>query len=92
MIESGFWSKEQSGSLDQCHLQIRVRPYNSRGTLLVQVDLATECWTSPDNDLQQSVTAQFLVEYAALGEFASHLEDVLDGKRDKAVLGGTAKD
>jgi hypothetical protein len=92
MIEGGFWSKEQSGSLDQSHLRIRIRPYNARGTLLVQVDLATECWTSPDNDLQQSLTARFLVEYAALGEFASHLEEVLDGKRDKAVLSGTAND
>jgi hypothetical protein len=92
VFEGGFWSKEQSGILSQCHLRIRVRPYNPRGTLLVQVDLATESWDSPDNDQQQSVTARFLVEYAALGEFASHLEEVLDGKRDKAVLGGTAND
>lgn len=92
MIEGGFWRKEQPGTLDQCHLRIHVRPYNSRGTLLVQVDLATECWASPDNDQQQSVTARFLAEYATLGEFASHLEQVLDGKRDEAILRGTAND
>lgn len=40
---------------------------------------------------QQFVTARFLTEYAALEEFASNLEQVLDSKRDSAVLSGTAK-
>jgi hypothetical protein len=47
--------------------------------------------TTPDNDLQQSATARFLVEYNALDEFASHLEQVLDGKREAAVLSGPVK-
>jgi hypothetical protein len=92
VIEGGFWSKEQPGTLDQCHLRITVRPYNLRGTLLVHVDLATDSWTSPDNDQQQSVTARFLAEYETLREFASHLEQVLDGRRDEALLEGTAID
>lgn len=91
LTEGGFWSKERPGSLEQCHLRIAIRPYDSRGTLLVQVDLATECWTSPDKDLQQSVTVRFLTEYAALEEFAANLEQVLDGKRESAVLSGTAE-
>src|SRR5579859_4780493 len=40
MVEGGFWSKERSGSLDQCHLRIAIRQINPRGMLLVQVDLA----------------------------------------------------
>jgi hypothetical protein len=91
MIESGFWSKESLGTLEQCHLRVAVRPYDTRGALLVQVDLATECWTTPDNDQQQFVTARFLTEYAALEEFASSLEQVLDGERDSAALLGRAK-
>jgi hypothetical protein len=91
MIESGFWSKENPGTLGQCHLRIAVRPYNARGALLVRVDLATECWTTPDNDQQQFVTARFLSEYAALDEFALRLEQVLDGKLDTAALPGTAR-
>jgi hypothetical protein len=59
---------------------IAVRPYDSRGTLLVQVDLASESWATPDKDKQQHVTARFLTEYAPLEEFASSLEQVSDGK------------
>jgi hypothetical protein len=91
LTEGGFWSKERPGSLEQCHVRIAIRPYNSRGALLVQVDLATESWASPDKDLQQSVTVRFLSEYAALEEFAAKLEQVLDGKRELAVLSGTAE-
>jgi hypothetical protein len=71
--------------------KIAVRPYDSRGTLLVQVDLASESWATPDKDKQQLVTAGFLTEYAALEEFASSLDLVLDGKRESAVLTGTAR-
>ncbi len=88
IIEGGFWNKETRGSLDQCHLRIAIRPYNTRGTLLVQVDLATEFWETPDKDQQQSVTARFLTEYAALPEFATSLEQVLDGECETAVLSG----
>ncbi len=91
MIEGGFWSRETPATLKQCHLRIAVRPYNVRGTLLVQVDLATRSWTTPDNDQQQCVTTRFLTEYAALEKFASSLEQVLDGKRDSAVLTGMAE-
>ena len=68
MIEGGFWSKENSGTLAQCHLRIALRPDNNRGALLVQVDLATECWTTPDDDRQQSVTARFLTLTRKQGE------------------------
>jgi hypothetical protein len=90
-IEGGFWSKDNPGALEQCLLRVRVQPYNALGGLLVQVDLATESWDTPDHDQQQSVTARFLSEYAALDTFASHLEQVLDGTRESAVLHGTAK-
>lgn len=88
IIEGGFWTGEVPASLDQCHLRIAVRPYNTRGTLLVQIDLATEFWTTPDKDQQQSVTTRFLTEYAALPEFATSLEQVLDGDSETAVLSG----
>jgi hypothetical protein len=88
MIEGGFWSKERPGSLEQCHLRIRVQPYDARGSLLVQVDLATEVWISADKDQLQSATARFLTGYAALDEFASQLDRLLDGRTDSAVLRG----
>jgi len=86
LVEGGFWSKAKSGTLEQCHLRINVRPHDARGSLLVQVDLATESWTTPDKDQQQCVTARFLTEYAAIDAFASQLEQVLDGQREAAVL------
>lgn len=65
--------------------------HTRRCTLMVQVDLATECWTNPDNDQQQSVTARFLTEHAALQEFATSLEQVLNGEQESAVLLGVPK-
>jgi len=88
MIEGGYWNGK--GSLQQCRLRIAVRPYNSRGTLLVQADLASPILTTPE-DRQQLVTAHFLAEYAALDKFASNFEQVLDGRRDSAVLRGTTE-
>ena len=91
LIEGGFWSKEKPVTLDQCHLRIAVRPYNVRGTLVVQVDLASESRSIPDKDLQQSATARFLAEYAAVDAFAVDLEQVLDGNRELAVLRGLGR-
>jgi hypothetical protein len=91
LIQGGFWSKETSGTLEQCHVRIAIRPYDARGSLLVQVDLASESWATPDKDQQQSVTARFLIEYAALDVFASHLEQVLNKTREIAVLRGVSK-
>ena len=89
MIEGGFWSKETPGTLEQCHLRILIRPHDSRGSLLVQVDLASESWTAEDRDLQQSVAARFLADYAAIDAFAAHFELVLDGNLESAILAGS---
>ena len=70
-------------------LRVAITPYDVRGTLLVQVYLATQSRTTPANDKQQTVTVRFLTEYAALERFASHLEQVLDGNRNEAVRYGT---
>jgi hypothetical protein len=88
LIEGGFWSKEPPATLEQCHLRIAIRPYNAVGSLLVQVDLASESWASPDRDRQQSVTARFVTEYAAVDAFASNLKQVLDGNGGTAILRG----
>ena len=80
MIEGGFCNPER---LKQCHLRIAIRPYDARGTLLVRA--------TPDKDQQQSVTARFLTEYAATTVFASHLEGVLNGTRETAVLRGVSE-
>ncbi|WP_225673693.1 hypothetical protein [Bradyrhizobium hereditatis] len=88
LIEDGIWSKENPASLEQGHLRIAVKPYDSRGTLLVHVDLSSEVWTARDADLQNLATIRFTTEYAAVDRFAQEFEEVLDGKRDVAVLTG----
>ena len=88
MIEGGFWSERNQGTLDQCHLRIIIKPHNERGTLLVFVELATESWKTSDADLQNRATICFLTEYAMVDVFAEHFEQVLDGKRDVAALRG----
>jgi hypothetical protein len=88
MVEGGFWSKDNQRGLDQCHLRIVVTPYDSRGTLLARIELATQSWKTPDIDQQHSVTVRFLTDYAAVAEFAGTLDRVLDGANEQAILKG----
>jgi hypothetical protein len=95
-IEGGFWNERgrelwntERASLKQCHLRICIKPYGSRGTLLVHIELASPFWTSPDDDLQNSATVRFLTEYAAVARFADQFEKVLDGEMDEAILLGS---
>jgi len=72
----------------QCYLRISIKPLNSRGMLLAHVDLGAGLWTTSDSEPQNSATIRFLTEYAAVDRFAAELEQVLDSKRELAVLTG----
>jgi hypothetical protein len=87
VLEPGYEGTREPGAIE---FRIAVRPYNSVGTLLVQVDLATEVATggTPDRSLQQAITTRFLTEYIALQEFAAGLARALDGAPEPAVLVG----
>jgi hypothetical protein len=67
-------------------LRIEVAPYDRRGTLLVRVDLASWGHHNPDGDMEHTLTARFVTEYAMLAQFADDLEALLDGARDAATL------
>jgi hypothetical protein len=56
--------------------------------LIVQVDLSSPCWQSPDQDRQQAVTVRLLTDYASLDRFAASFAQVLDGECELAVLQG----
>jgi hypothetical protein len=79
-IERHLWDR------DHGVLRIAVTPYNSRGTLLVRVDLATDVQSGPDEDLQHAITVRFLTEYEAVRKFAAEFDAVLDGRRENAIL------
>ena len=61
-------------------------PFNSRGWLLVHVDLATFSATDPDVEMKHMVTLRFLTDYAAIAGFADSFQRVLDGAKDRAIL------
>lgn len=82
-IDGGFGAPHP-----QCHLRLRIQPYNARGVLLVKVDLATKSWDTGDRDLQQHVSARFLTEYAPLNRFADEMRHLVDGAVDEAILIG----
>jgi len=90
ILEGGFWQPDKKDTLSQCHLRVAVSPKDSRGTLLVRVELAMPTWTSPDEDTQQTVTARFFTGYNALERFSLELEEVLDGGRVTAILLGSS--
>jgi hypothetical protein len=73
---------------DRGVLRIAVTPCDSRGTLLVRVDLATDARSSPDAECQHAVTVRFLTDYAAVAKFAVAFDAVLDGRRETATLRG----
>lgn len=85
-IASGFGSHDGTNLLGQCHVRIVIQPHDRRGRLLVRADLAGEFRTSPDADLQQTVTIRFLTDYAAIDRFASDFTKLLDGESDVVVL------
>ncbi|MDF0517842.1 hypothetical protein P0R31_11430 [Bradyrhizobium yuanmingense] len=85
-LAGGFWA--EGDPRYQCHLRITIKPHDSRGTLLVQVDVSSEVWKTPDADMQNSATVRFRAEYAALDRFVEEFEQVLDGTRDVAILKG----
>lgn len=72
--------------LEGDHIRVAIRPHDSRGGLLAQIDIVTQCRSTPDKDLQQSVTARFLTTYTAIETFAHELDQVLKGNREWATL------
>jgi hypothetical protein len=83
-IEGGTGSNEDF----QCHLRLTIKPYNNRGILLVQADLVSDYRQAAVSDAPNSATIRFLTEYALVNTFAGDLDQVLDGRRDVAVLTG----
>jgi hypothetical protein len=87
ILEGGTWSRERPPRLISCHLRVAVRPYNSRGTLLVRVDLASPSWPASGEELS-TVSVAFLTDYNTIASFADDLERVLNRGAETAVIRG----
>lgn len=86
-IESPVDGRAEQGGLSRDEFRILIEPYNARGTLLAQVDLAAPVY-GPSGTRFQSVAAHFFCDYASIARFAAALRAVLDGSREEAVLHG----
>jgi hypothetical protein len=76
-------------AMDGTNVRITITPYNSRGTLLVRVDLASQSRESHDRDQQHSVTIRFPSDYGAMTQFAADIEALLSGTLDEVILKAT---
>ena len=89
LLEGGIWSREKPRRVVECHLRLAVKPYDSKGALLVRVDLAAPAWPHA-RDVLSVLSVAFLSEYAAIANFADAFERVLDGTAERAALTGLA--
>ncbi|MDF2114829.1 hypothetical protein PY365_04540 [Roseiarcaceae bacterium H3SJ34-1] len=70
MLAGGFWNKEVPGVLDQAHVSIEISAHGSRGLVCVASQVATKAYFPATNDLQQRLTAVFIVNYCGLARFS----------------------
>lgn len=85
-LSGGFLSKTNPAILKQEHLSIDISPYDAKGSVLVQVKLATPVWTNDRVDRGQLVTARFLVHYGDLSRFQNSFAAMLAGNVSEAKL------
>jgi hypothetical protein len=85
VLEGGFWSQEGHG-LEQAHVQLKVVPIDRRGTLAVQVRLATPTWPDDRPDSQRRAALEVRIDYALLQEFSRSVAQLATGHRDEALL------
>ncbi len=85
-IAGGFWKKDVDGGLDQENLVIKVYPIDGKGTLAIQVKLATQHWSEQRPESQHIVRLEILTSYNALEFFGKELIALINGRVEKATL------
>ena len=73
-------------ALEREQLFIAVRPAGRRGTLAVEVRLATPRWGGDAEPIECGASVTFLADYAALQRFAGEVARLAAGQLDAAVL------
>ena len=86
-LAGGFWARDsREPALEQEHVFLEVRPVGRRGTVLIDVRLATPFWATSGDEAQRRVSLAFLADYATLQRFARAVAAVASGAADEAVL------
>jgi hypothetical protein len=89
LYSNGFYSKTR-GRLEQEHVALVCYPADTRGTVAIQVRLATELWPAGRPQSQHSVSLEIVTLYERLRRFSSVLAGLLSGSLEEAVLEGEA--
>jgi hypothetical protein len=69
------------------HVGLTITPVNTRGVLLVRVELTTDPVVSLDVELQQRAVLCFPTSYAAVDRFRAELGQALEGRGDALLEG-----
>lgn len=86
-LEGGFYD-DGGETLRQCHLSVQLSPRDPLGSICVTVTVATEADRDERQDLQQSLTSRFLVNYADVDRFRAEFTAMLEGRSGEATLIG----
>lgn len=75
------------GIPEHVRFRLSVRPFGSRGLLLVEVDLSEETILSGPADLIQSASLKFITTYGAVDRFRSSSGALLEGGQEAILYG-----
>lgn len=86
-IVGGYWAKDsREPAVEQEHVFLEVRPVGRRGTVAIEVRLATPLWESDRNSVPRRVALTFFADYAILQQFAHAVASLAARTADEAVL------
>ena len=85
-LEGGYWSTEQSGTLEQVHVSIRVYPIGTKGQVGVRVHLADRLERNDRRESQNQATVELKTTYGALESFARDLRRLQLSQANEAIL------
>jgi hypothetical protein len=89
IIEGGFWSKENPGTLEQLHLSIRAYQIGGKGQVGVRVRVVDPLlWEDDRPEAQNTAEIELQTSYAALERFGADLEQLTHSKIEEAILRG----
>jgi len=85
-IASGFYSVENPEEIKQLLLSIDVYPIGVRGQLRIRLHVETEIWPNSKPTLHNEATIEFYTTYSRIVEFSNELEELINDKKEKAIL------
>lgn len=85
-LQGGYWSDDGT-VLVQTHVGLIIAPYDSRGSLLVSVQLSSPIGELESHDLHRTLATHFRTDYPSLAKFRASLLALVTSETDEASLG-----